>query len=161
MWFEIGISILIGAALAQRFDVFILIPTIVLATIITALIEIAHGASAWATVGTIALVCTALQMSYLIGSIVPAAVARRVRVPILNPLVINIQQHMEVVGSDGQHVGTIDHTENASRIVLTADDPKADGRPHLISVNWVDYVDSKVHLNRTSGKVVTEWQVAA
>jgi hypothetical protein len=54
---------------------------------------------------------------------------------------------MEVVGSDGKHVGTIDHKEGEERIVLTKDDPKAAGRHHLISIDRVDYVDGKVHLN--------------
>ena len=74
---------------------------------------------------------------------------------------LKIQAHMEVVGSDGKHVGTVDHTESADRIVLTGDDPKAGGKPHLISVEWVDYVDSKVHLNRPSRIAVMEWRIAA
>ena len=34
---------------------------------------------------------------------------------------------MEVVGSDGKHVGTVDHKEGDDRIILTKDDPKAGG----------------------------------
>jgi hypothetical protein len=68
---------------------------------------------------------------------------------------------MEVVGSDGNHVGTVDYTESAERIVLTGDDPKAGGKPHLISAEWVDYVDSKVHLNKPSRIAFTEWRIAA
>jgi hypothetical protein len=68
---------------------------------------------------------------------------------------------MEVVGSGGEHVGTIDHAESAGRIVITGDDPNAGGKPHLISVNLVDYVDSKVHLNKSLEKVVLEWKAAA
>ena len=74
---------------------------------------------------------------------------------------LNIQERMEVVGSDGKHVGTVDHTESADRIILTGDDPKAGGKPHLISAEWVDYVDSRVHLNRPSRKAVMEWRIAA
>jgi hypothetical protein len=74
---------------------------------------------------------------------------------------LNIHQHMEVVGSDGKHVGTVDRTESADRIVLSGNDPKARGKPHLISVDWVDHVDSKVHLNKPSRKAVSEWQIAA
>src|ERR1700724_1374038 len=65
-----------------------------------------------------------------------------------SPSTPDIQEHMEVVGSDGEHVGTVDHTESADCIVLTGDDPKAGGKPHVISVEWVDHVDSKVHLNK-------------
>ena len=78
----------------------------------------------------------------------------------LTPLTL-IQKHMEVVGSDGKHVGTIEHAESADRIVLMGDDPKARGKPHLISVDWVDYVDSKVHLNKPSKQAVSEWRIAA
>jgi len=64
-------------------------------------------------------------------------------------------------GRDGNHVGTVDHTESADRIVLTGDDPKAGGKPHLISAEWVEYVDQKVHLNKPSTKATSEWQAAA
>jgi hypothetical protein len=53
-----------------------------------------------------------------------------------------LPDHMEVVGSDGEHVGTVDHTESADRIVLTGDDSRAGGEPHVISAEWVDYVES-------------------
>ena len=74
---------------------------------------------------------------------------------------LNIQERMEVVGSDGEHVGTVDHIESADRIVLTGDDPKAGGKPHLISAGWVDHIDNKVHLNKPSRKALQEWQMAA
>ena len=48
-------------------------------------------------------------------------------------LALNIQEYMGVVGSDGGHVGTVDHAESANCIVLTDDDPKAGGKPHVIS----------------------------
>jgi hypothetical protein len=51
--------------------------------------------------------------------------------------------------------------EGSDRILLSKDDPKALGRHHLISIDWVDYVDRKVHLNKPSQKVMSEWQVAA
>ncbi len=74
---------------------------------------------------------------------------------------LDIQEHMEVVGSDGKHVGTVDHKEGVDRIVLTKDDPKAAGQHHLITIDWVDYVDRKVHLNKPSQKAMSEWQAAA
>ena len=74
---------------------------------------------------------------------------------------LDIQEHMEVVGSDGKHVGTIDHKEHDDRIVLTKDDAKAGGHRHLISIDWVEYVDRKVHLNKPSQKAMLEWQTAA
>ena len=74
---------------------------------------------------------------------------------------LDIQERMEVVGSDGRHVGTVDHKEGDDRIILTKDDPKAGGRHHLISIDWVGYVDRKVHLTKPSQKAMSEWQVAA
>jgi len=74
---------------------------------------------------------------------------------------LDIQEHMEVVGSDDKHVGTVDHKEGDDCIILIKDDPKAGGRHHLISIDWVDYVDRKVHLNKPSQKVMSEWQAAA
>ena len=67
----------------------------------------------------------------------------------------------EVVGLDGKHVGTVDHLETADRMILSKDDPKAGGRHHLISMDWVDYVDQKVHLNKPSSQATSEWQAAA
>jgi hypothetical protein len=74
---------------------------------------------------------------------------------------LDIQEHMEVVGSDGKHVGTVDHKEGGDRLMLTKDDPKAGGHHHLISIDWVDYVDRKVHLNKASQKATVEWQTIA
>jgi hypothetical protein len=73
---------------------------------------------------------------------------------------LDIQEHMEVVGSDGKHVGTVDHLEGPERILLTESDPKAGAQHHLISIDWVDYVDQKVHLNKPSKKAMSEWQAA-
>jgi hypothetical protein len=74
---------------------------------------------------------------------------------------LDIQRDMEVVGLDGKHVGTVDHLEAAARIVLSKDDPKAGGQHHLISIDWVDYVDQKIHLNKSSTRATSEWQTAA
>jgi hypothetical protein len=74
---------------------------------------------------------------------------------------LDIQEHMEVLGSDGKHVGTVDHVQDPERIMLSKDDPKAGGQHHLISMNWVGYVDQKVHLNKPSKKAMSEWEIAA
>jgi hypothetical protein len=74
---------------------------------------------------------------------------------------LDIQENMEVVGSDGQHVGMVDHRETTTQIVLTGADPKAGGKPHIISADWIDFVDRKVHLNKPAEKAVLEWKVAA
>jgi hypothetical protein len=52
----------------------------------------------------------------------------------------DIKEHMEVLGSDGQHVGTVDYLEGSSDIKLTKSDPKSGGQHHLIPLAWVDHV---------------------
>ena len=49
---------------------------------------------------------------------------------------LDIQDHMEVVGSDDKHVGTVDHMEGVDRILLTKDDPTAGGKHHIIAIDW-------------------------
>ena len=73
----------------------------------------------------------------------------------------DIKEHMEVLGSDGQHVGTVDHLEGSSDIKLTKSDPKSGGQHHLIPLAWVDHVDQHVHLNRSSKDVQQQWKTAA
>ena len=48
-----------------------------------------------------------------------------------------IREHMEVKGSDGKHVGTVDHMENG-RIKLTKSDPASGGQHHYIDLKMVD-----------------------
>ena len=38
---------------------------------------------------------------------------------------VMIKEHMEVIGSDGVHVGTVDHLEGRDLVQLTKDDPDA------------------------------------
>jgi HAMP domain-containing protein len=152
----IGIGAVIGAALGLRWNVFILIPTIILAAICTAVIQVARGDPAGSVALVIVLVFVATQIGYLVGSIARMAVE-----VLRRDVALDIQECMEVVGSDGQHVGMVDHKETANQIVLTGDDPKADGKPHIISADWVDFVDRKVHLKKPAEEAVMEWRVAA
>ena len=73
----------------------------------------------------------------------------------------DIKEHMEVIGSDGAHIGTVDHLEGSDKIKLTKTDPKAGGKHHLIPLALVDHVDSHVHLNKSSQDVMKQWQTAA
>ena len=43
-----------------------------------------------------------------------------------------IAQYMEVVGSDGAHVGTVDGIEGVGEIKLAKDDPDAGGQERYI-----------------------------
>ncbi len=73
----------------------------------------------------------------------------------------DIKEHMEVLASDGEHVGTVDHLEGSKQIKLTKNDEKAGGKHHLIPVDWVDHVDQHIHLNKSSKDVMAQWKAAA
>lgn len=72
-----------------------------------------------------------------------------------------IEEHAEIVGSDGQHVGTVDHLDG-QRIKLTKNDPAAGGEHHFIHLDSVASIESgKVKLNRTAAQAKDEWSVEA
>ncbi|MBN8957863.1 MAG: DUF2171 domain-containing protein [Rhizobiales bacterium] len=73
----------------------------------------------------------------------------------------DIREHMKVVGSDGKHVGTVDHLEGTDKIKLTKTDPTAKGQHHFIPATWVDHIDAAVHLTKSSGEAMQQWQTAA
>ncbi len=65
-----------------------------------------------------------------------------------------IKEHMPVVGSDGQQVGTVDRVEG-NAIKLTKD---AQGQHHWIPETWISHVDDKVHLNATAQHITQVWE---
>ncbi|NIJ33305.1 DUF2171 domain-containing protein [Sphingomonas oligoaromativorans] len=67
------------------------------------------------------------------------------------------KEHQEVVGSDGEHVGTIDHVRG-DRILLTRTDRDAGGHHHSIPSSWIQMVDDKVHLSRTAEQTQQAWR---
>jgi len=69
-----------------------------------------------------------------------------------------IREHMEVLGSDGQHVGVVDGLEGEDRIKLTMQNPEANGLHHFIPMDWVDHVDAHVHLKKSSHEAKREWK---
>ena len=71
--------------------------------------------------------------------------------------VANIAAHMEVLGSDGKHVGTVDHLEGEDMIKLTRQD-SPHGHHHFIPVDWVSDVSDTVRLGKTSDEVFSEWE---
>lgn len=73
----------------------------------------------------------------------------------------DIHEHMKVVGSDGKHVGTVDHLEGSDKIKLTKTDPAAKGQHHFIPAAWIDRVDTEVHLKKSSAEAMKQWQAAA
>ncbi len=69
----------------------------------------------------------------------------------------SIREHMAVTGSDGGHVGTVDHVEG-QRLKLTRTDPEAQGQHHYIHLDSVAAVEgSAVRLNRTAAQAKDEW----
>ncbi len=70
----------------------------------------------------------------------------------------HIREHMEVVGSDVKHVGTVDHMEG-ERVKLTKSDPAAGGKHHYLELEQVDHVEQdKVCLNIPGDKARQVWQ---
>ncbi len=73
------------------------------------------------------------------------------------PAASDIREHMAVIGSDGAHVGTVDHLADDGRIKLTKSD-SSDGAHHLIGADLVDHVDEHVHLNVTADEAMEQWE---
>ncbi len=72
----------------------------------------------------------------------------------------HIREHATVVGSDGGHVGTVDHVDGGE-IKLTKKDSDAGGLHHYIPLDFVDSADGdRVRLNRTADEVKREWSTS-
>lgn len=70
----------------------------------------------------------------------------------------NIREHMKVLGSDRQPVGTVDKVEG-DRIKLAKNDPQAGGRHHYIPSDWVDSVEGEeVCLRQKAQEAQQQWQ---
>ena len=67
-----------------------------------------------------------------------------------------VREQMEVTGSDGGHVGTVDCTRD--RIILTKNDQASGGIHHSIPCAWIDKVDDKVVLNIEGDEARRRWQ---
>jgi hypothetical protein len=69
-----------------------------------------------------------------------------------------IKEHMEIIGADGVHVGTVDRVENG-RVKLTKDDSGIGRRPrhhHYIDLSLVaDIEGNKVRLSANGNVAVT------
>jgi hypothetical protein len=69
----------------------------------------------------------------------------------------NIREHMKVVGSDRQPVGTVDKVEG-DRIKLSRSDPQAQGRHHYIPSDWVDSIQGdQVCLRQNAQEACRNW----
>lgn len=67
------------------------------------------------------------------------------------------REHMEVVGSDGAHVGTVDHVRG-DRILLTKTDKDAGGHHHSIPSRWIRNVGDKVEISKTAEEAQAAWR---
>ena len=69
-----------------------------------------------------------------------------------------IREHMEVVGNDDQHVGTVDRTIS-DRIILTKSDPEAGGVHHSLSCSDIDRVEGdRVILDCSAEQARQRWR---
>jgi hypothetical protein len=68
-----------------------------------------------------------------------------------------VSEHMEVVGSDGSHIGIVDKV-GGDRIILAKSDPNAGGMHHSIPCGWVESVEEKVVLNRSAESAMQAWR---
>jgi len=69
-----------------------------------------------------------------------------------------IREHMEVVGSDEQPVGTVDRLAG-DRIILTKSDPQAGGMHHSISCNNIERIENnRVILDTSADQARQSWR---
>jgi hypothetical protein len=69
-----------------------------------------------------------------------------------------IREHMEVVGNDDQHVGTIDRVAG-DRIILAKSDPESGGVHHSLSCSEIDRVEGdRVILDCSADKARDRWR---
>lgn len=69
-----------------------------------------------------------------------------------------VREHQEVVGSDGEHVGTVDKLRG-DRIILTKNDEDAGGVHHSIPSSWIMSVDAqRVTLEKTADQAQAAWR---
>jgi hypothetical protein len=75
--------------------------------------------------------------------------------------VSDIQEHAEIIGKDGRHVGTVDRIEG-SRIKLTRVDSQGAehaGHHHFIALDLVETVqDNRVHLSVPGSEAIGDEQ---
>ena len=69
-----------------------------------------------------------------------------------------IEEHYEVVGSDGHHVGRVDHVIG-DNIELAKMDVAGGFKHHVIPVSWASRIEEKkVFLSKTADQAKAEWQ---
>ena len=70
----------------------------------------------------------------------------------------SVREHMEVVGSDEKHVGTIDRVAG-DRLILTKSDPDAGGAHHSLSCSEIDRIEGdRVLLGVSAEQAKQRWR---
>jgi hypothetical protein len=73
-------------------------------------------------------------------------------------LLTKVKEHQDVVGSDGEHVGKVDHVRGDT-IQLAKNDSASGGHHHLIPSSWIQSVeDDKVTLSKTADQAKQHWR---
>ena len=67
-----------------------------------------------------------------------------------------ISEQMDVICSCGTRIGEVDRVE-FNEVKLAKNDPIAGGRHHYIPLEWVDFADDYVVLNKDYEEVRHEW----
>ena len=68
-----------------------------------------------------------------------------------------IEEHFEVVGSDGHHVGRVDHVIG-DQIELAKLDLAGGGKHHVIPVSWASRIEEKkVFLTLSAEEAKAQW----
>ncbi len=67
-----------------------------------------------------------------------------------------IRPHMQVVGNDGELIGVVDSIDSGELRLTKSGAP--DGKHHFLPLENVEFVDDRVHLNRTSIRAMAEWR---
>jgi hypothetical protein len=70
----------------------------------------------------------------------------------------NIHEHMEVVGNDDEHVGTVDKIAG-DRVILTKSDPESGGVHHSLSCSDIDRIEGdRVILDCSAEQARNRWR---
>ena len=73
-------------------------------------------------------------------------------------LLSHVREHMEVVGNDDKHVGTVDRSAG-DRIILTKSDPDSGGVHHSLSCSDIDRIEGdKVILDCSADEARNRWR---
>jgi hypothetical protein len=69
-----------------------------------------------------------------------------------------VREHMEVLGSDGEHVGTVDRTAG-DRLILTKSDEASGGAHHSLMCTMIDRVEgNQVFLDKPAEEAKKHWR---